>query len=66
MPFWLDETIENRPLDMRSFKHEYFQSVLVKHKGLRIWYGGKLGLTLENIETGEKAQLYWDVHHPKQ
>ena len=64
MPIWLDDSIEDRPVDIHAFKHEYSQSVLVKYKGLRIWYG-KLGLTLENIETGEKAQLYWDDHHPQ-
>jgi len=55
----LDHSIENRPKDMHPFKHEYFQAVLVKHKGLRIWYG-KHGLTLEVITSGEKAQLTWD------
>ena len=65
MPFWLDDSIKDRPVDMHAFKHEYSQAVLVTYKGLRIWYGN-LGLTLENIETGEKAQLYWDVHHPKE
>ena len=65
MSFWLDDSIEDRPVDMAAFTHEYFQAVLATYEGLRIWYG-KLGLTLENIKTGEKAQLYWDVHHPKQ
>lgn len=54
----LDHSIENRPKDMHPFKHEYFQAELTKHGGLRIWYG-KIGLTLEVIKTGEKAQLTW-------
>ena len=58
----LDHSIEDRPRDMHPFKHEYFQAVLVKHKGLRIWYG-KHGLTLEVIKTGEKAQLTWSDNY---
>lgn len=54
----LDHSIENRPKDMHPFKHEYFQQELANHDGLRIWYG-KIGLTLEVIKTGEKAQLTW-------
>ena len=58
----LDHSIEDRPIDMHPFKHEYFQAVLAQKNGLRIWYG-KHGLTLEVKATGEKAQLTWSDNY---
>ena len=56
----LDHSIKDRPLHMTPMQHEYFQAVLVGNRnGLRIWDGGRKGLTLEILETGEKAQLTW-------